>query len=75
MIKAIRKIGDKYSLYVYIFHVIIYRIISNIFSIVGLNQYSIIQWITPIIVVISSVLFSMILDRLIKMKKGIVSLK
>lgn len=73
IIKAVRKIGIDYSLYVYVFHVIVYRVISNVFLIMGLSEYIIIQWMTPVIVVISSIIWAMILSGFCKKKSQLIN--
>lgn len=62
IVNGVRKIGIHLSLYVYIFHIIIYRVISNIFLIIDLNKYTIIQWITPILVVVASIIWAKIMN-------------
>lgn len=68
IIKVVRKIGIEYSLYVYVFHVIVYRVISNIYLIIGWNQCIIIQWMTPIIVVFTSIIWAKIIKCFVRKK-------
>lgn len=68
IINGVRTIGIHLSLYVYIFHIIIYRVISNIFLVIGLNKYTIIQWITPILVVVASIIWAKIMNYFTRKK-------
>lgn len=73
IIKAIHKVGIDYSLYVYVFHVIVYRVISNVFLIMGLSKCIIIQWVTPVIVAMSSIIWAMILRYFCKKKRRLLN--
>lgn len=74
----IEKIGQKYSVYIYIFHIIIIRIIVKILNNHGMNltkSHIVIQWSFPILMIICSILFSVFLDRFLKCIKKIVIIK
>lgn len=64
--KFIQKIGKDYSLYVYVFHVFVYRIVSNLAIIAGLMDYEIMNWLIPSLTVISSVLGAVMLNSMKK---------
>ena len=64
--RFIQKIGKDYSLYVYVFHVFVFRIVSNLVIIAGLMEYEIMNWLIPSVTVISSVLWAVILNSMKK---------
>lgn len=56
----LQKIGADYSLDVYIFHIFVYRILSNLAAFAGLTRYASLAWALPIATIICSVLWAVV---------------
>lgn len=62
-------IGDKYSLYVYIYHIIVFKAINMVFGKLGVENVLIVDWIKPIVVVILSVTVSIVYVKLLEITR------
>lgn len=67
--RKIEKIGDDYSLYIYIIHIAVGGILEMIVQFIGWNQFRIYLWIKPIVVVLISIVLSIFWCRVILKKK------
>lgn len=68
--KSIETIGVKYSLFIYIMHILIAMIIKTIFEILSLSTYSWYQYIFPIIVPIATLIFAILWSKIIGLVKS-----
>ena len=56
--KSIEIIGRKYSLNIYIYHIIVFVIVTKVFKIIGINYLMMVELIKPIIVVLLTLFFA-----------------
>ena len=61
---SIEMLGEKYSLYVYIFHIAVMGIISKVILVLGLDDNEMILWLNPIIVVLITIIVSIVWNTL-----------
>lgn len=54
----LQKVGADYSLDVYIFHIFVYRVLSNLAAFAGLTRYAVLAWALPIATILCSVLWA-----------------
>lgn len=54
----LQKVGADYSLDVYIFHIFVYRVLSNLAAFAGLTRYAGLSWALPIATILCSVLWA-----------------
>lgn len=69
--KSVEKLGENYSLYVYILHLLVAYFVGFTAKFAGIYYYSFYDWVHPVIVVILSIIASMILYRVINRSKSI----
>ena len=56
--KSIEIIGRKYSLNIYIYHIIVFVIVTKVFKIIGINYLMMVELIKPILVVLLTLFFA-----------------
>lgn len=61
---TLAKIGDAYSLNIYIFHVLVIKVVQKIVKLTHCDDSALVLWLTPILVVAASLLLAIALEKI-----------
>ena len=69
MNRGLEVIGHRYSLYIYVFHIIVSNCLKKAEKIAGVIDYNGVRTVQPVIVVLMTLLLAVVMERLLEFYK------